>query len=623
MKSYVFDIETDGIDASKIHCLSYHDIETGDVGTLTTYEQMKTFVTQADLLVGHNIIRYDIPVIKRILGVDYIGGLVDTLGLSWYLWPNYPSHGLDAWGTRRGIEKPKVDNWDTDDIQMYIHRCEQDVKINVNIYEYFQKKLDAIYKSKPEYKQHLIDHLNFKLDCAREQEEVKWKLDVGLCERMVQELTKVKQERTQELKKHMPKNPMHSTHAKPKVIYKQDGTLSAAGERWFKRLKEHKLPMTHSDPVRYVDRYEEPNPGSTPQVKDWLFSLGWEPKTFDYKKNNEGEERAIPQVRNNGELCESVLELAEDYPEVKLLEGLTVVNHRLAIFNNMLKYQKHGYLTAGVIGLTNTLRFRHANPLVNLPGVDKPYGKEVRGALVANKGELLCGADLTSLEATTKAHFIYPHDPEYAKELTEEDFDEHLDLAVQNGELSREDYEYYQKYTGDERHKTIHKVRKMFKPVNYSAVYGIGKEKLSREIGKTQKETKALLDAYWERNHAVKTVADPQNNTIVYLRNGEMWLWNPIAHLFYSLRYEKDIFSTLNQGTGAFVFDTWVKHARGMGIRFCGQFHDEHISPVTDGKQDEHQKKLQEALDKTNEELMLNVEIGMDCQFGNTYAEIH
>ena len=64
-----------------------------------------------------------------------------------------------------------------------------------------------------------------------------------------------------------------------------------------------------------------------------------------------------------------------------------------------------------LLGLTNTLRFKHAKPLVNLPAVDKPYGKEIRGCLTCPEGYTLCGADMTSLEDTTKRHYMKPSRP--------------------------------------------------------------------------------------------------------------------------------------------------------------------------------------------------------------------
>ena len=54
-----------------------------------------------------------------------------------------------------------------------------------------------------------------------------------------------------------------------------------------------------------------------------------------------------------------------------------------------------------------------------------------------------------------------------------------------------------------------------------------------------------------------------------------------------------------------------------------GQFHDESINVVPLGEEREHENTLHWAVDKLNEQLKLNVELGIDVQFGKNYAEIH
>ena len=54
-----------------------------------------------------------------------------------------------------------------------------------------------------------------------------------------------------------------------------------------------------------------------------------------------------------------------------------------------------------------------------------------------------------------------------------------------------------------------------------------------------------------------------------------------------------------------------------------GQFHDESINVVPKGQEQEHTDTLYWAVNKLNEQLKLNVELGIDVQYGNTYAEIH
>ena len=50
--------------------------------------------------------------------------------------------------------------------------------------------------------------------------------------------------------------------------------------------------------------------------------------------------------------------------------------------------------------------------------------------------------------------------------------------------------------------------------------------------------------------------------------------------MWYSLRFDKDRFSTLNQGTGAYCFDTWVKYILSKRPQLTGQFHDEVILEI-------------------------------------------
>ena len=144
---------------------------------------------------------------------------------------------------------------------------------------------------------------------------------------------------------------------------------------------------------------ERANPNSNDQVKQWLFGLGWKPKTWKFVRDKAtGQERMIEQVRKNGELCESVTDLVHVDPAVNVLDGLTVLNHRSGILKSFLESHEDGWLKAEVAGFTNTLRFRHAKPLVNLPSVEKPYGDVIRGVLTCPEGYTLCGADMTSLE---------------------------------------------------------------------------------------------------------------------------------------------------------------------------------------------------------------------------------
>ena len=519
-----------------------------------------------------------------------------------------------------------------------------------------------------------IAYLSFKMDCAMEQEQVMWRFDKAAAERHLKTLTAAKLVKTDELQKVMPRKaltrvvdmpkvmfnkPDIKVHSKPEKMFKADGSPTAVNLKWYKLLeeqglpeytegpievltgppegspsannlkwhqvlKQQGLPEDTKGPITLVTGYEDGSPTSHQQVKDWLFGIGWKPKAFDLKRNKDtGETRKVPQVRVEGELCPSVLKLVSKDPAVAVLDGLTVITHRMSFFQSMLNNHitdDNGvhYLKAEVAGLTNTLRFKHSKPLANLPSVGKPWGEEIRGCLLAKDDDhVLCGWDMVSLESNTKKHYMYPHDPVYVEELSQEGFDEHLDLAKQAGYITQEDIDGYNAGTRPD----IKPVRNKFKPVNYSAVYGISAGGIVRDTGMKMVEAEALLKAYWERNHAVLKVTNEIFTK--QTKDRKLWLMNPVSGFWYSLRYKKDIWSTTNQGTGVYCFDRMLNIVRKEGIKFSGQFHDEGAYSLPKGNEEGNDEMLRGCVKLLNEQLELNVSLDIDSDYGNSYAAVH
>ena len=146
-KATVADIEADALldEATKIHVLSYH-LFGGNAGSLSGSELervIKFFNYHLDdkiPVIMHNGISYDIPLVEKLLGLDLSNLMViDTLSLSWYLNTERNSHGLDSFFEDYGIAKPKIDDWENLTYDEYKHRCEEDVKINVALWEDFKE----------------------------------------------------------------------------------------------------------------------------------------------------------------------------------------------------------------------------------------------------------------------------------------------------------------------------------------------------------------------------------------------------------------------------------------------------------------------------------------------------
>lgn len=381
--------------------------------------------------------------------------------------------------------------------ELMIVRCNEDVKINLALWQDFMRRLHEIYtitkacvdqgkvKSKrmstdevtyldqyknnstvEEYIDRCLTFLMFKMDCARLQEKTRWKADVDYIEESYQLFTEKVETAKGILESVMPPVPKYSVRKKPKGDpNKKDGTPKVATLKWNSTVDQfgeddhygNPMVITTEDPdvVKLLTKYTDPNANSSDQLKSWLFSHGWVPETFEYVKDDAAMQawvdggfrkedkpvpRKVPQINKMGdegkELCHSVVKLAKDVPEVMAYDSYTVVKTRLDTIKGFRRsMSKDGYLKARIGAFTNTLRVGHRE-LANLAGIDKPYGENIRGSLTCNEGEILLGSDLSSLEDRVKHHFMLPHDPEYVATMMADDYDPHILTAHSAGMVS-------------------------------------------------------------------------------------------------------------------------------------------------------------------------------------------
>lgn len=170
--------------------------------------------------------------------------------------------------------------------------------------------------------------------------------------------------------------------------------------------------------------------------------------------------------------------------------------------------------------------------------------------------------------------------------------------------------------------KKLKKVRQIAKGVNFSATYGAGGPKIAKTANISVSEGYELHRIYWERNKAVKQAAE---DAIVNLVNGQKWLYNPISGFWMFLKEEKDRFSTLNQSSGVFVFDTWLRECKKLlpNIPILMQYHDELMLICKKEDKQFVEDSLKQAMVTTNKLLNLNIEITISVDFGYNYAEVH
>ena len=157
MREVAWDCEADNLldKVTKIHCLSYRYVDKyEEVFTLTTTKEIEDFFSTAKeedyILIGHNIICYDFPALKKVLGIEWKGKKIDTLPLSWYLNHSRTKHGLGDYGEEFGVKKPVVEDWSEQPIETYTHRCQEDTLIQVKTWLQLKKKLQGLYGASDE-----------------------------------------------------------------------------------------------------------------------------------------------------------------------------------------------------------------------------------------------------------------------------------------------------------------------------------------------------------------------------------------------------------------------------------------------------------------------------------------
>lgn len=650
-KLLVCDCETDGfLDvATKVHVfgVSWRDSQgqwkqkaTGD------YDDMRKLLSNPNnIIVIHNGYSFDKPVLEKILGIKVEAYIIDTLYVSWVLFPRRMKFSLESFGIDYGVEKPQIESWTDLTFEEYQHRVIEDVKINTLLWEDCLSYLMELYDQDVDKIIVWLKFVNFKAENVADQERYGIKLDIETCQKNIDILSALQTEIVDVLKTIMPQIPVVKTMAKPNKCFKVNKLLSEAGKKWFAILEENNIDLSFNGVLQITTGHNEPNPNSVDQVKEFLFSKGWVPQIFKETIVKSGEKNLVPQLRDKDKnLCKSILHLAEDFPELKYLEKLSVISSRLGVVKGFMKnVASNGYIKAQCGGLAASLRLKHKT-LVNLPRPSSDYGEYIRSLLVCEEDEFLLGTDLSSLENYTRTHFIAPIQPEAVEILKDPEYDSHTQLAIfagmmtEPGEVFFKWYKLkeddprktedlvpleYRAFSGTEREGEYHRlngIRYKAKTTSYSALYGIGKAKLSKELKISVGEAAQLLEGYWKLNYAVREFALTCKRKV--LRDQE-WVLNPLNNFWYVLRSEKDIFSVVNQSAGDYCFTVYLKNIKKEYDVVVANFHDEALLRGKKGQEELLVSVIQKAIARTNKQIKMNVTLGMDYAIGSNYSEVH
>ena len=169
-KSLLFDIESTGLlrRGSSIHCIVVRD--TNDPDKAKVFDHLKDrpvingvkLLEDADTLIGHNIVGYDIPLLKeQFPDFSPKGQIIDTLVLARIFYPSeilrerdharqpegmplklYASHSLKAWGYRLRCYKGEFDKeqFHTYTPEM-LDYCIQDTEVTLKLYQLMLRRM--------------------------------------------------------------------------------------------------------------------------------------------------------------------------------------------------------------------------------------------------------------------------------------------------------------------------------------------------------------------------------------------------------------------------------------------------------------------------------------------------
>ena len=215
----VFDCETDGLlnEATKVHVLSWTR-DGNHYNSTSSYKDMRDLLEEETILIGHNICRFDVLVLEKILGIKITAKLYDTLPMSWVMYPQRQLHGLESFGEDFGVPKPVVTDWEGLTYEEYKHRCEEDVKINWLLWKDLIKRFKMVYGNDKEGMDRFFQYLTFKMKSAAMAEQAGWRINKELVEKSVAILEKAQEEKVEELRQVMPVVAKYAVKSKPKQM---------------------------------------------------------------------------------------------------------------------------------------------------------------------------------------------------------------------------------------------------------------------------------------------------------------------------------------------------------------------------------------------------------------------
>lgn len=598
MLRVIFDIETDSIEApTKLWSVVVRGADTGAVlhsthsesGSPRDHEASLHTLMVADRIVGHNVIGYDLPVLRDLAGLRVPEDRVeDTLVLTRVLWPDlrnsdyridgFPkdlvgSHSLKAWGRRIGVLKGDFNHDETDwsawtpEMQSY---CEQDTLVNLELYRHIRKfSLDR-----------RCEELEHKVAFAcRRIEEAGFGFDEEGARRLAEKLQVRRAQLHEELVRVFP----------PRRIQL--------------KTKVKEIPF---------------NPGSREDIVRGLQELrGWKPKEMTSTRSlKDGRTKVVYKV--DEEILGSL-----GWPEsTLLLEYLMTVKRLGQVAEGQEAWRKLSR-SGRIHGRINpngafTGRATHSNPNISaVPRGTKPYAHECRSLFIPKSGYGLVGCDAKGLELRCLAHFMAAWDGgRYSKIVVESD--PHWENAKAFN-LVRADQQR------DESNRDLEAKRDQAKTGIYALIYGAFDAKLGSIQGKGPVAGRKMRRAFEIKNPAYKRLVDAIESKISSRQCLRGLDGRPLP-----IRETRTALNTVLQSAGAVVMkhalvrlDEVLRRDYAGRARIVGWIHDEFQIECEQGLEGACGEAAVESIRSATEAFRFRCPLDGQWKGGSSWAETH
>ncbi len=573
----VFDIETDDVKATKVHCIVAQNPESGEIFKFppNKLEEGYQFLTTADRLIGHNIIGFDIPMVHKFSDVDLSDKeVIDTLVLSRLFNPTRDGgHGLESWGYKLGYPKIEFDDYQNYSTEM-LDYCVRDVQLNTLV-------LGELRKESKGFSKESIDLEQDVAKIIKGQEVNGFKFNMHSAQILLAEL----RERMQKIE-----DEVHTTF-KPKWVdtkqvtpyIKKDGNLSKRGLT----DDEYQRCLDTEDYSPFMRQtLQEFNLGSRKQIGEYLIDFGWKPERFTPTGQPIVDEKTLSEITH--------------IHEAKLIADFLLLQKRIAQVDSWVEaVQEDGRVHGFVIpNGTITGRMTHRKPnMAQVPSVSSPYGKECRACWTVDEGNVLLGVDASGLEIRMLAHYM--DDKDFIKEILDGDI-----------------------HTANQRAAKLES-RNQAKTFIYALMYGAGDEKLGKVVGGNTSDGKRAREHFFDNKPSFKSLRDR-----VQRAANKKYLKGLDGRKLY-IRNNHAALNTLLQGAGSIVMK------KGLSIlanrlelsmtpfKFVANIHDEWQIEVSECRANKvGTLAVQSIIDAGNH---FNLRCPLDGEFkiGRDWSETH